>query len=103
MFSLGGTFTLRAARLSLAHRILILPPSSDASGRPLRSWKAPRTRSLERLRYVAHAFQRADSGGFPAASWWYCQDAPAVLERARILVDGRSFRINMQRLIVGFN
>src|SRR6266567_1498163 len=26
MFSLGGTFTLRAARLSLAHRILIVPP-----------------------------------------------------------------------------
>src|SRR5438093_8310015 len=26
MFSLGGTFTLRAARLSLAHRILIQPP-----------------------------------------------------------------------------
>src|SRR5439155_1085472 len=27
MFSLGGTFTLRAARLSLAHRIWIHPPS----------------------------------------------------------------------------
>jgi len=27
MFSLGGTFTLRAARLSLAHRILIHPAS----------------------------------------------------------------------------
>src|SRR5882724_6203654 len=27
MFSLGGTFTLRAARLSLAHRILIHPLS----------------------------------------------------------------------------
>src|SRR5947207_8197167 len=49
---------------------LILPPRSDASGRPLRSWKTPRTRSMERLRYVAHAFQRAGSGGFPAARWW---------------------------------
>src|SRR5882724_3863886 len=31
MFSLGGTFTLRAARLSLAHRILIQPLFSLSS------------------------------------------------------------------------
>src|SRR5206468_12181833 len=31
MFSLGGTFTLRAARLSLAHRILIHPPPLKAA------------------------------------------------------------------------
>src|SRR5438876_4043621 len=60
---------MRADKATQTGRILILPPRSDASGRPLRSWKAPRTRSLERLRYVAHAFQRAGSGGFPAASW----------------------------------
>src|SRR5205807_8187456 len=29
-----------------------------------------------KLRYVAHAFQRAGSGGFPAARRWYFQDAP---------------------------
>src|SRR5947208_12662122 len=57
-------------------RILKVPPRSAASGRPSRSWKAPSTYSLERLRYVAHAFQRAGSGGFPAARWRYCQDAP---------------------------
>src|SRR6266571_4873330 len=57
-------------------RILEAPPRSAASGRPLRSWKAPPTRSLERLRSVAHAFQRAGSGGFLAARWWYVQDAP---------------------------
>ena len=51
------------------------PPSSAATGRPVRSWKAPATRSLERLRYVAHAFQRVGSGGFPASRWWYFQDA----------------------------
>src|SRR5439155_11672387 len=33
MFSLGGTFTLRAARLSLAHRILTLPPEISPSPR----------------------------------------------------------------------
>src|SRR5216117_3441586 len=31
MFSLGGTFTLRAARLSLAHRILTQPPTKQPS------------------------------------------------------------------------
>src|SRR5438874_3642620 len=62
---------------------MILPPRSDASGRPLRSWKAPRTRSLERLRYVAHAFLRAGSGGFPAARGWYYQDAPDRVFRVR--------------------
>ena len=56
-------------------RILKLPPRSAASWRPLRSWKAPPTRSLESLRYVVHAFQRASSGGFPAARWWYFPDA----------------------------
>jgi hypothetical protein len=34
MFSLGGTFTLRAARLSLAHRILLLPPSRRRTSTP---------------------------------------------------------------------
>src|SRR5438034_8087895 len=58
-------------------RIVRVPPISAAGVRPSRSWKAPPTRSLERLRYVAHAFQRAGSGGFPAARWWYFQDAPA--------------------------
>src|SRR5262245_16317996 len=38
------------------------------------SWKTPRIRSLERLRSVAHAFQRAGSGGFPGARG--CQEAP---------------------------
>src|SRR6266566_2384330 len=33
MFSLGGTFTLRAARLSLAHRILKVPPKLAAGSR----------------------------------------------------------------------
>src|SRR5205814_5452318 len=60
----------------LVVRILKVPPSSAASGRPSRSWKAPPARSLERLRYVAHAFQRAGSGGFPAARRWYFQAAP---------------------------
>jgi len=47
-------------------RILKLPPRSAASGRRFRSWKAPPTRSLERLlRYVARPFHRAGSGGFP--------------------------------------
>src|SRR5437588_8903404 len=59
-------------------RIMKLPPRSAASGRPLRSWKAPPTRSLERPRYVAHAFQRAGSGGFPAARWWHFRDAPTM-------------------------
>src|SRR5205823_7736626 len=59
-----------------AGRILKAAPGSAASGRPSRSWKAPPTRSLERLRYVAHAFQRAGSGGLPAARWRYFQDAP---------------------------
>ena len=36
-------------------RILTVPAKSAACGRPSRSWKAPSTRSLERLRYVAHA------------------------------------------------
>src|SRR5437762_13007528 len=31
MFSLGGTFTLRAARLSLAHRTLTQPPERGRS------------------------------------------------------------------------
>src|SRR5439155_770951 len=34
MFSLGGTFTLRAARLSLAHRIWIPPPERRTPVRP---------------------------------------------------------------------
>ena len=56
--------------------IVRVPTCSAASGRPLRTWNAPPTRSLERLRYVAHAFQRAGSGGFPAARWRYCRVAP---------------------------
>src|SRR5438874_1751268 len=69
---------MRADKATQTGRILLLPPRSAASRRPTRSWKAPRTRSLERLRYVAHAFQRAGSGGFPAARWWYYQDAPVA-------------------------
>src|SRR5438874_7103935 len=52
-------------------RILRVPPRSAASGRPLRSWEAPSTRSLERLRYGVRAFRRAGPGGFPAARWRY--------------------------------
>ena len=48
--------------------------------------KALNTYSLERLRYVAHAFQRAGSGGFPAARWWYFQDAPGA-GRPEVVVD----------------
>src|SRR5947207_3026550 len=120
-------------------RILKPPPRSAASERPLRSWKAPPTRSLERLRCVAqivnllyrrlpigrtsaeltgsgqgavlqdgilrysrlavcatnpakapttyslerprcvaHAFQRAVSGGFPAGRGWCFQHTPAM-------------------------
>src|SRR5438876_5973611 len=45
--------------LSCAGRIL-KPPKVRCKRAPVvRSWKAPPTRSLERLRYVAHAFQRA--------------------------------------------
>src|SRR5947208_4324581 len=75
-------------------RILKSPPRSAASGRLSRSWKAPPTRSLSRLRYVAHAFQRAGSGGFPAARWWYFQDGPRSPGAARggasrlVFVDG---------------
>src|SRR5947207_11771201 len=60
-------------------RILTVPPRSAASGRPLQSWKAPLTRSLERLRYVAHDLQRARSDGFPAARLRYCRDATVEL------------------------
>src|SRR5213592_4869562 len=71
-------FQVAIFSLGVNGHILKLPPRFAASGRPLWSWKAPSTRSLERLRYVAHAFQRAGSGGFPAARWWFFQDAPCV-------------------------
>src|SRR5439155_21416586 len=77
---LGLEKQVRTVPITLEGRILKPPPSCAAKGHPLRSWKAPPTRSLERLRYVAHAFQRAGSGGFPAARWWYFQDAPTLEE-----------------------
>src|SRR5205814_3458886 len=69
----------RQAPSARAGRILTALPTSAASGRLLWSWKAPSTRSLERQRYVAHAFQRAGSGGFPAARRRYSQDSPVLL------------------------
>src|SRR5438094_6875572 len=77
-------FQVAIFSLGVNGHILKLPPRFAASGRPLRSWKAPLTRSLERLRYVAHAFQRAGSGGFPAARWWYCHDAPSEWSEKRL-------------------
>src|SRR5437762_2881238 len=44
-------------------------------GSPLRNWKAPPTRSLER-RYVAHAFQREGPGGFPTPGVQLAYRAP---------------------------
>src|SRR5439155_6188722 len=46
-------------------------PRSCLAGRGRSSANTLNTYSLERLRYVANAFQRAGSGGFPAARWWY--------------------------------
>jgi len=53
MFSLGGTFTLRAARLLLAHRILIPPPEIFSL--------APRGTSGERARGEGYSIKSASS------------------------------------------
>ena len=48
---------------------------SDAPGRQPEMSKL-HSQAGRLLRYVAHAFEHAGSGGFPAARWWYSQDAP---------------------------
>ncbi len=65
MFSLGGTFTLRAARLSLAHRILIPPPTYAA-----------RRKGTQRLRCSMGRCSRR--GSLKAAFRWWYQDAPVL-------------------------
>src|SRR2546429_4729107 len=68
----------------------LLPPSTRGTRLsclkvpPSGGWKAPRTRTLESVRYVAQPFQAAGWRSFPAPQrapacggpWWYFQDAP---------------------------
>src|SRR5256884_4725525 len=76
----------------------LLPPSTRGTRLsclkvpPSGGWKAPRTRTLESVRYVAQPFQAAGWRSFPAPQrapacggpWWFFQDAPRSAARRLI-------------------
>src|SRR2546427_6638845 len=86
MFSLGGTFTLRAARLSLAHRILIPPPSPRSIpsphdgevGRGSGRGELKRARQCDGTTPLPCPLPaRASQGEGPLQRWWVNQGAPS--------------------------
>src|ERR1035437_3037415 len=79
----GGTFTLRAARLSLAHRIWILPPSAVV----------PNPKSETRNKFKCPMFQ----GSKPPGVWWFWSFPAWCLG----FVSGFEFRISSFRALDG--
>src|SRR5439155_8557696 len=78
MFGLGGTFTLRAARLSLAHRIGILRPKVQGNG----TWPCAEPQRVGLGACIAiistllHIRRAAAGPSDTAALRWECQDVP---------------------------